>query len=361
MKSILLSTALVAIGGMAAANDNISFSGAAELGYNDNALGNDGFYGSIDLGVGFSAELDNGITAGVDFDIEFDGSNNSDLTFDDGLLYIESDTARLDFGVTSFAAQDFWTSAGDMEADGFSEASDESVLKGTLTVGAVSGALSYIVVDDAGVSVADSVAQMSLGLSADFGGVNVALAYQEDAGTDVTNLNPDLTIANGDYNGDEIFGLSLGTTLGGADLRLAYASNETDGIDSTGIKVSYPIGSVTATAYFVAESAGGDNYGLNVAYAEGPLSVALDYQDDQGVQLIGLEGSYDLGNGLTMYAGYLSQDAKEDRFYVAGGYDLGGGASLLVSYAEDQDNVDGDEIGANDYQRGTTIELTFAF
>ena len=60
-------------------------------------------------------------------------------------------------------------------------------------------------------------------------------------------------------------------------------------------------------------------------------------------------------------AGYLTQDGTEDRFYVAGDYDLGSGAALLVSYAEDDDDIDGDEIGGPEYQRGTTVEVSFEF
>lgn len=62
-----------------------------------------------------------------------------------------------------------------------------------------------------------------------------------------------------------------------------------------------------------------------------------------------------------VYAGYLTEDGTEDRYYVAGEYDLGGGASLLFSYVEDESNVDEDEVGANEYQRGTTVEVAFEF
>jgi predicted porin len=118
---------------------------------------------------------------------------------------------------------------------------------------------------------------------------------------------------------------------------------------------------VTVTAYAVAESTGGDNYGLDVDYAEGPLEVGVSYANEQGTDIAGVEGSYDVGNGLEVLAGYLTEEGNEDRFYVAGNYDLGGGGSLLVSYADDDDDVDGDEVGVNDYQRGTTVEVAFEF
>ncbi len=52
-----------------------------------------------------------------------------------------------------------------------------------------------------------------------------------------------------------------------------------------------------------------------------------------------------------------------DAFYVAGEYDLGSGAMLLVSYAEANDAgfAGDDEVGAPEYQVGTTVEVSFKF
>lgn len=103
-----------------------------------------------------------------------------------------------------------------------------------------------------------------------------------------------------------------------------------------------------------------DNYGINLAYVSGAVAVTLDYQDDQGTAKTAIDGSYDLGNGLEIFAGMYMEDNIENEFYVAGSYDLGGGASVLVAYADAQDDTD-DEVGANEYQRGTTVEVSFAF
>ncbi len=356
MKRILLaSTAIALFAGAAAAE--ITFSGSADLGYNDDALGdNDGFYSDLDITVGLSQELDNGLTVAASIGVDdFDGSTDNGLNYE---LSLTSDTAGLFYGDTAFAAETHWASAGDMEADGFSEADGEVALRGDVTFGSVSASVSYALADaDDNNNAAlggDDLEQLSVGASASFGNINVAMGYQEAS---VAGYNA----ANGDFNEGEVFGISGGTSFGGADITLAYAEDSTAGTDSTGIKVAYPIGPVTATAYYVAESAGGDNWGVNVAYENGPIAVALDYQDDQGTEKVGIEGSYDIGNGLMAYAGYLTEDATDDRFYVAAGYDLGSGAALLVSYAEDASDVDGDEIGAGEYQRGTTVEVSFEF
>ena len=363
MKNTLLaSTALVAFAGAAFAEGHtgISFSGSASLGYNssDNVpfVGddNEGFYSDLDLVAGFAAELDNGLTAAASLNLDnLDGTGSATEQGYDYTLSLTSETAGLYYGDTSFAAENHWASAGDMESDGFSEADGEVVLRGDVTFGDVSASISYALADANNLdNVIDDLTQLSVGVSADLGTFNVALAFQEET--------LEAYAGNGDFTANEVFGLSVGTTFGGADVRIAYA--EDNNSDSLGVKASFPAGPVVATVYFVSESVGDDNMGINLAYSDGPLAVSLDVQDDQGVSKVGLEGSYDMGNGMTAFAGYLTTDnASEDRFYVAGNYDLGSGASVLVSYASDESNEDGDEIGAGDYQDGTTVEISFAF
>ncbi len=391
MKSTLLTTtALIAFAGAAAAE--VTFSGSATLGYNDTTVtstvaltssspawtttntgstpagsaldDNQGFYWDANVAVTLSEELDNGLTASATFDFDV-----ADLTLGDTLeagsyvLSLTSDTAGMYFGDTAFAAETRWSGAGDMESDSFSEADGETVLRGDFEVAMVEASLSVVVADTNGATAhtasggSDSFDQMSFGAAADFGQFTVIAAYQEEGDLGGTG--------NGDYNADEVFGLSVGATFAGADITVAYASDETAGTNSTGIEVSYPFGdAITATAYYVAEDDGTDedNYGVNVAYASGAIAVAVDYDYDQGVDKWGVEGSYDLGNGITVLAGVLNENEGDDTdYYVAGTYDLGGGADLLVSYGVDDDFDQEDEIGANEYQEGATVEINFTF
>lgn len=357
MKNILLSSAAVfAFAGAAVADGHatsgITFSGSANLGYNDDVAGdNDGFYSDLDIVAGFSAALDNGLVASASLNLDDIGGGT-----DDGTVYelsLVSDTAGLYYGDTSFAAENVWVNAGSMDNDGFSEADGEEALRAEMTFGGMAAQLSYALADSAGVrNTGDDMQQLSLGVSGDFGNVNVVAAYQEAFSTaaDGTAYNA----ANGDINDAEVFGLSVGTSFAGADVRLAYA--DTAGATSMGVSVSYPVGPVTIDASYVVESAGDDNWDLGATYADGPISVTIntDESDDWG-----LEGSYDVGNGLTVFAGL--DDAGDDT-YVGATYDLGGGASVLVSFADDSDgdNAD-DEVGAQDYQIGTTVEVSFDF
>lgn len=412
MKSILLTTtAIVAFAGVAAADENVgaTFGGDFTIGYNDDndddnatIIGdNDGFYWEGDLNVGLSQTLDNGLTAGVSFEFDIvDESNGQDAFSDGWTLYLMSDTAGLYWGDTSFAAESLWSGAGDMEADGFSEADGENVLRGEISVAGIDAAVSYALSDangnatDSG-ALTEEVDQLSVAASGTFGMVTIGAAYQEEsialggpvAPAPADPMNPTQAeldaiaafnsanytpgVDNGDFNLSEIFGISAGVAVGGADITVAYASNETTGNNSTGIQVAYPFGPVTGTVYYVSEDDGSDedNYGVTVAYADGPIAVTLDYDYDQGVNKVGIDGSYDVGNGLTVLAGMYDQsdDATAANngtdFYVAGTYDLGGGAELLISYADAEtgDAIGDDEVGGPDYQVGTTVEVSFKF
>ncbi len=367
MKSILLaSTALVAFAGAAAADGHTSITHTmgATLGYNDNNGGtivNDdetGFYWEGNLKTTATATLDNGLTAGAYFEITIAGDDDTinndggqDLSSSDFVLSLEAANGGLFFGDTGRAAEKYWKSAGDMESDGVSTGSDSAVLRGDIMAGPVKASVSYLI-DEA----TDSEEQLSFGAEVDAGFAVITAAYQEET---------DFADADGDFNADEIWGLSGQGTFGGATVTVAYAENTTDDQQSTGIKVAYPFGPVTATAYYVDEQGGAldgePNFGINVAYADGPIAATVDYQDDQGTQKWSVNGSYDVGNGLTVFAGFENQNEEDTDYHVAAKYDLGGGADFTVSYAMDDDGDQEDEIGQNDYQEGTTVELNFSF
>jgi hypothetical protein len=357
---LLTSTALVAFAGAAAADGhtNISTAFGATLGYNNDALGdNDGFYWEGNMKTTATATLDNGLTAGAYFEIEVasetagqtDGSGQA-LSSSDFVVSLTADGAGLYFGDTSTAATKHWVAAGDMESDGFTSGTNSNVLRGDYSVAGFDTSLSYIWDDTA-----NTVEQLSFGAGGSFGAFTVAVAYQEET---------TFADGNGDFNGDNIYGVSVGGTFAGATVTAAYASNETDGTNSTGIKLAYPFGPVTATVYYVNEAGGANtdpNYGVNVAYAANGISATVDYQDDQGAQIWSVNASYDLGNGLMVIGGAENNNEADVDYYVGAKYDLGGGASVLMTYAEDADDDQGDEIGSGDYQDGVTVEVSFAF
>jgi hypothetical protein len=354
MKRILLTTtALVGFAGAAAAD--VSWSGNAVLGHNDDIEG--GVYADVDLDVTLSQTLDNGLTASATFGFELEDESGSGLTngnfsTDDNIVIsLTSDTAGLYYGDTAFAAETYWSGVTNMNEDGFSEADGETVIRGEIMFGGVTAGLSYVLHTDEvalGGTGSGELDQLSVGATADLGNFNVILGYQEDTSN---AFDPAF---NEDFNSNDVLGLAVGTSFGGADVTFAYAAEDSE--ESIGLEVSYPVGDVTVTAFYVSESAIDDSYGLAIAYAAGPLSIDAFYHDG-GDEDAGVHVSYDVGNGITAYVGYSDDDGQ----YVAGELDLGGGATFLVSYAEDDDNPANDEIGPQEYLHGTTVELSVAF
>jgi hypothetical protein len=348
MKRILLtSTALVAFAGAAAAE--VSWSGSATLGYNDDI--NDGVYADTDIDVTLSQELDNGVTASVTFGWELEQHENNDdngeFNADNNVsVSLTSDAASVFYGDTAYAAETYWSGVTNMGQDSFSEADGENVLRGEMTFGSVTAGISYGV-GNSGDTDNGELNQLSLGVTASLGAADVIFAYQEE---DITPSNGQDD--NDDFNANQVLGLAVSGSLVGADITFAYAKNDAE--TSTGIEVAYPFGGgVTATVFYVSESASDDNYGLQIDYASGPVTVSAFYHDGNDEDA-GINVSYDVGNGLNIYAGGSDDDGQ----YIGAEYDLGGGASLTASFADDAGN---DEIGPQEYLDGTTVAVSFSF
>ncbi|MGR3434235.1 MAG: porin [Shimia sp.] len=390
MKNVLLaSTALVAFAGAAAAD--VSFSGDANFKYlsggtvDANASAGtpavtttERFDWGVDFNIAFSQELDNGLTAGVAMELDIvDDEVNGDGSLDvsDFVVSLTGDMAGLFIGDTQAAAKNRWASAGDMEADDFSSqdgGNGEVYLRGDVTFGSVEmsigGILGEIATKDANATYDASNAtleQLSFGAVATFGTVKAILAYQEEgpaAGLDAVS---------GDYVGASVLGVNLSTTLAGATVELAYAARDdfggNNGETSTGLEVTYPIGdTITLGAYYVMEDDDTnpneeDNYGVSVKYAQGPLTVGVFYRQEQTVDDYGIDLDYDLGNGVTLYAGFAGGNGSDDGYYLGGKYDLGGGAAFEATFVDAGIRDTGDEYFEGDWAQGTTLALSFKF
>jgi hypothetical protein len=358
MKNILLATtAIVAFAGAAFAEGHtgVSFAGDAEIGYNDDF--DAGMFWSLGLGVSGAAELDNGLTASISGDVELNNAANSTfdgnaVTIDDLVIGLSSDTASLRFGDTAPAADKLYSSAvTNIEDDGFFDEGDlgeDAVLIGEMTFGETTVGLSYNINDTNG-GADDDLSNLQVGANTTVGLVGLSLGYQEQDG-----IAP------------ELLALSATTTLSGVDLGLAYANNNSAGTSSMGIQAGYTFGSVTAAVFYVSNDGGReDNTGVSINYAAGPVTVGVLYHDgnDEDFQL---NTTYDLGNGLNVFAGYRDEGsiADDTSFYVGGDYDLGGGANLRISYADAGAGVTTalDELGAaEDVKNGATVAVSFTF
>lgn len=364
MKKILLSSAAVfAFAGAAAAD--VTWSGAATLGYNDEIEG--GLYVDSDIDINLSTDLDNGWTAAANFGFELvdgggAGANNGNYSVDNNFsLSLSNEMFAVTYGDTAFAAEKHWSGVTNMNSDNFSEADGETALRLDAMFGSIDMSLSGVVDndrdDDSDPAVpvvgTGDIHQLAFGATADLGGATIAVAYQEAWGGAVDGGG--LAFANnGDFNNNDVMGISVAASLGGADLKLAYADDA--GTSSTGISVAYPVGDVTVGAFYVSESVGDDNYGLSVDYASGPLTIGAWFHDGSDEDF-GLNLSYDMGNGMTVYAGHSDDDGS----YIAGELDLGGGASFLASYGDDSNDAANDEIGPQEYLTGVNLSVSLKF
>lgn len=357
MKKILLSSAAVALLA-GAASAEVTWSGDAELGYNDDY--NDGIFWDAGLGVAMSQELNNGWTASASLDIDLtegDAFDLGDVSSSDWVLALSNDVVKLSAGDIDLASSFFdFVSEADNDIEG-TEASDFEDLSDDV---------------QAGVMVEGDFDMAKVALSAVVDDEGDAEALQFYAGGEFGVAKAGLLYNDEDDRQAGATLVSLGATLGGADL--LFNAGEVADITIYGIEVDYPVGPVTVGAYYLKADVEGDveddAYGLHALYNGGPLEAKVYYKDNFGVEEYGLGATYDMGTGLTLSGGYIDgDDETDDDFatYVVADYDLGGGASILASYADANSGsaVDTDDIdtvtGDYELKSGTTLALNFEF
>jgi hypothetical protein len=319
MKRILLASASVfAFAGAAAAE--VSFSGSANAELN----GLTGFSTDAEITAALSQELDNGLT--VSTEVTIDPVDGGALSY--GTISLTSDTAGISFGTdlhgAAFSAVSDTIGIGD---------GDEGVsgINGYVMFGETTVYLSMPIEEGTGGTVDVDSDDLEIGVTSVVGGWTVGLGYANDG------IDSNIVVKGSG-------------SVAGADLTVA--AGQVGGETRWDVAASYPVGPITLGVTMDDSEA----WEVSVGYADGAVAVdaAFDSGDDWS-----LEASYDMGNGLVAYAGMV---AAGDDFYVGGEYDLGGGASFYASYVEDGGAPNGDnEIGANDYARGTTVGLSFEF
>lgn len=315
MKRILLASASVfAFAGAAAAE--VSFSGEANAELN----GLTGFSTDAEITASLTQELDNGLTATAEVTLDADAD---ELSY--GSISLTSDTAGITFGTGIHGGA--FNAVSDTIAVG---RGDEGVdgINGYVMFGETTVFLSMPI--DEGQTDIDSD-EIEIGVSSVVAGWTVGFGYANGA------VDPGVVVKGS------------GTIAG---LDLTVAAGQVNDETAWDVAASYPVGPVTVGATIDSNEA----WEVTVGYAEGAVAVDAAFDSDEDWSL---EASYDMGNGLVAYAGIV--DAGDD-YYVGGAYDLGGGASFYASYVEDGGTENGDnEIGANDYARGTTVGLSFEF
>jgi hypothetical protein len=372
MKRILLTTtALTMTAGIAAAD--VSITGDFRLGFNDtdsdapaavpvtthdNKLG---VYNDAGIAIAMSSTLDNGMSAGITVDL--DGNDFASQAKDRYTFSLSNDSTNVSFGSVEYSARTNWTSAGDMATDGWANqnSDDKNVLRANTTVGGLKVSVSQSVDADSTTASSDPI---SLSISGSLGGASYVIANEGSTmGIAATTAVGGSTVTTA-YSTTP--SMTAAAVAGPPAVAATYHASQTD--TSTGIKIAYPMGAITATASYVMESKGAnsvsaasDSWNISAVWTSGDTKVtfATDENSDNKI-----EGSTKLG-AATVAAGMT--DYLED-MYLSVTNPLGGGASIMASYAIDgNDGVAGgsgdakDEVGGPDLQEGLTIELKFAF
>ena len=402
MRNILLSTtALTLTAGIAAAD--VSVSGSFKLGFNDTGAtgttapietgfttdpltnittqntrtapsadwiaaptgdNNYGVYNDAGITFAMSSTMDSGMTVGATLDMN--GTDTTNNVADAYTLSLASDGLNVSFGSTEYSARSAWKAAGDMATDGWFNQGDAggNVLKADVTLGGLAVSASAMVA--AGTANA-SPNPLSIAISGSLGGASYVIANEGSMmGISATTAlgGASVTTAYSTAPSQTVLAAAATTAPVAAAIAADYSTSLSD--TSTGISISYPMGSVTTTAAYSMESiaTGGvstasDSWNVSAAYSAGGASVTLKTDEASSNSV---EGSMALG-GATVFAGLA--DGLND-MYLAVSNPLGGGASIMASYAIDESTATGstdakDEVGAGNYQEGLTVELKFAF
>jgi len=319
----------------------------------DNKLG---VYNDAGIAIAMSSTLDNGMSAGITVDL--DGSDFASQAQDKYTLSVSNDSTSVTFGTTEYSAITNWTSAGDMGTDTWANqnADNKNVLRAETTVGGLKVSVSQNI---APANLTASSDPISLTVGGSLGGASYVIANEgSKMGIAATTAVGGATVTTAYSTAP-----SIETTLPVTANNAVKSAHATSMNTSTGVKIAYPMGAIVTTASYVMESNGTgqtagtllkDSWNIAAVWTSGATSVTFKTDEASAYSV---EGSTTLG-AATLSAGLA--DSLDD-MYLSVSNPLGGGASIMASYAVDEGNAAGDEVGGPDLQEGLTVELKFAF
>ena len=239
-KILLASTALVAMG-VSAASADITLSGNAKWSYKswsltDSTDNNNEFATTNSLTIGSSFASDNGLTYGTSHSLTHGTTNDGQK------LYVSGSFGELRFGgATAGDAFDMSADVADGEVnktgaafDGDSKAAMANDNAVSYFTPAVNGFAAGVAIGDAGATSDADVAEYGLSYSQDVGGASVKLSYASGDTSKSASTANDGTSAT-----------SMGASITYGDLTVTLASNSlkadngTFDYDGTGVGVSY--------------------------------------------------------------------------------------------------------------------------
>jgi outer membrane protein OmpU len=350
MKKVLLtSTALIALGGMAAAE--VTISGSAEMGIVGGQV-----EGTTGEGVDFDSTIPVQFFQDVDVDFDMTGETDGGLAFGASVDLDEAGNLGDEFsnqGVSIFISSDF----------------------GTLTMGDTDGALDFVTADmgagnPGSINDAETAHLGYLGAWLDgsgdgqivrydysFDAFTFALSVEQmptgDAG-ELLDDDDDLTWSVGAGYDFEFAGGSAGVSLG-------YQYSDRGALDFGGGDNDNDVTIQFATEQETAATAIGASVSLDNGIDAALTYTMFDFEDADDATHIGVGAGYSF-DAISVHANYgqwSNDDATIDGYGLAAGYDLGGGASLLFGYGRSQIDVDDSDVDftGDDYSLG----MSFSF
>ncbi len=290
MKKLLLTSAIVAVAGAAAAE--ITLSGDALVGFRthdddgrENLDGANGLYSSAGIEATGTSDLNDGLKASVTygFDLDYTVERDNDTTPDDGAtlpnyggdvvgldnyptIKLESSVATMTVGDVDHAAHELFKAAGaDMKwhwgvdnpgtasvdvEPGFTEQDAEMVGRVDTTVSTFAVGVSYVVAD----------------------------GYKKNVSTGEETRWDDVGLPMNSYT------IGANGSFSGFEMSLGYEFNEDTEDSAYGISTGYSMAGITGRIMYGSSSAG----------AEG---------DDTQMNEIGISGNYEMSNGIKLGGG----------------------------------------------------------
>lgn len=339
-KTLLLSTALVAFAGMAAAD--IALSGRAEMGVFGSSADDDDldFFTDVDVTFTMSGETDGGLSFGASIDLDEVGSAESvELTDDDDNII--PNPAIVD-GATNNNDDDggatFFISGG----------------FGTLTMGDTDGALDWALTDAGNIknggSIADDETEHAGYFGAyhdgvydnqiarydySFGDFGVAISAEMDDSD--TDDDRDTGYAIGVNYSADLGGTVLNAGLGYQQVDLGADDGDSEEIIGVSLGADFAMGLSAGLTYVDGDVLGQEDsshIGVGIGYTTGALTLHANYGqfdfDEADIQPsgFGLSAAYDLGGGAVLHAGYGSSDFDVDDVDDVDTYSFGLGLSF---------------------------------
>lgn len=268
MKKILLATTvLVGTAGFAAAE--VTTTGSARLGIvND---GTDTLLSSrVRVSFAGSGQTDGGLSFGAS--VRADQSGQGNTSNGDSTVFISGGFGKLTFGDVSGAADALvgqvsgvgFTGLGDRNEIGFLGATKTAAYyeysAGSLTFGAGLGQSNS---DDFSVGVKYSVDAFSVAAGYEDIGTDTQVSVLGSATLSGTTIK--VRYSDKDSATDSAYALSVGRTVGGANLTAFYTSGFTD-LEAMGVGASYDLGGATLAGGYSTIDNGEDTYELGVSF-----------------------------------------------------------------------------------------------